>query len=896
MTMAQGRALAAVALLAVSAHAWAGPADDLLARMPAQTPAQGEANSADLLALGPGALMDVAARLVPSETGGDEAVRYLLSGAAKYVSGPAAAEGERALFSGAVLAALPQADGPEVQTFLMSLLELAGGNEAVPALAGYLGDATLCEPAAQALVSIATPAAAQAVGGALAQATPETRLTLAKAAGELRYAGAVPALLEAARASDPALRAIALYALANIGAPRAADLLAEAVAETSGLAHAEAVTHHFLYARRRAEAGALEDARAIARGYLASDAPANVEAEALHLLVATRDPGALEALTQAVEQGSLDLAAAALRTANTLPGAAVTEALAGLVASAPHARARVLDTLTERGDPTAVPAIEPVLADGTVEEASAAAWALAALDPERAVHAVLARLESAAGDQALIDALAPVLLRLPGDTVVANAGAKLLDAPAPVQAALIEVLTAREARGSLGDLRQLAAGSDVAVQAAEALATLATPDDVPALIDTLVAAQDDAARAAIEAAIVAASEQVDDAHARVAPLLDAFEQADGAAGYYIHGALWAVAQLPARDPNNLAQGRPVTASVDPERDNTPGRAVDGNPDRDSAWWGESSPAALTIDLEAEHTIDKVHVTFYWDGERYYQYTIEVSKNGAEWVQVVDESATTEPAGRNGTLHTFAPQTARYVRLNVLHNSANEAVHVAEVMVYAERTEPARGLPDIPPAPLAPPDADGFSSLFNGRNLHGWFGDMEGYEARDGVLVCNEASGHLYTDREYSDFVMRFEFKLPPGGNNGLGVRVRPGDSASLDAVELQILDDTAEKHANIEPWQHHGSVYGIVPAKPGFAKPIGEWNTQEVRVKGSHYTVILNGETIVDADIVEAAKPQPADGKEHPGIHRTRGHLAWLGHRTLAEFRNIRIKPLENGE
>ncbi|MCB0840632.1 MAG: DUF1080 domain-containing protein, partial [Bacteroidetes bacterium] len=107
-----------------------------------------------------------------------------------------------------------------------------------------------------------------------------------------------------------------------------------------------------------------------------------------------------------------------------------------------------------------------------------------------------------------------------------------------------------------------------------------------------------------------------------------------------------------------------------------------------------------------------------------------------------------------------------------------------------------------------------------------------------------------------------------------------------------ILDNSAEKYASLEPYQYHGSVYGIIPAKRGFQKPVGEWNEQEVIVNGSKVKVILNGTTIVDGDFLEASKDGTMDGKDHPGLQRTSGHIGFLGHGDVLRFRNIRIKEL----
>ena len=194
---------------------------------------------------------------------------------------------------------------------------------------------------------------------------------------------------------------------------------------------------------------------------------------------------------------------------------------------------------------------------------------------------------------------------------------------------------------------------------------------------------------------------------------------------------------------------------------------------------------------------------------------------------------------------------------------------------------------------APPE--GFTALFNGRDLDGWQGKVDGYEVVDGVMRCRPGhGGSVFTKGEYGDFVLKFEFKLAPGANNGLGIRMPPAGDAAFQGMELQILDDGHPKYASIQPWQVHGSIYGVVAAERGCLKPAGEWNTEEVTVQGSRIKVVVNGKTILDADVAEfrdGKKPTP-DGKPHPGLARTTGHIGFLGHGDEVAFRNVVVKSL----
>jgi hypothetical protein len=184
---------------------------------------------------------------------------------------------------------------------------------------------------------------------------------------------------------------------------------------------------------------------------------------------------------------------------------------------------------------------------------------------------------------------------------------------------------------------------------------------------------------------------------------------------------------------------------------------------------------------------------------------------------------------------------------------------------------------------------GFASLFNGKDLKGWVGDTNGYVVEGGKIICRKG-GNVYVKDEYSDFIFRFEFKLTPGANNGLGIRTPLNVNAAYEGMEIQILDDTADQYKNLQPYQYHGSIYGVVPAIRGCQKPVGQWNYQEVMARGGRIRVTLNGGIIVDADISKITETM--DHRAHPGLHREKGYIGFLGHGSQLEFRNIRIKDL----
>jgi hypothetical protein len=189
--------------------------------------------------------------------------------------------------------------------------------------------------------------------------------------------------------------------------------------------------------------------------------------------------------------------------------------------------------------------------------------------------------------------------------------------------------------------------------------------------------------------------------------------------------------------------------------------------------------------------------------------------------------------------------------------------------------------------------DGFEPVFNGKDLAGWAGATDNYEVVDGAIRCKAGNGGtLHTKDEYGDFVVRLEFRLPPGGNNGLAIRY-PGDGdPAYDAMcELQVLDSEHPTYATLDARQYHGSVYGMAAAERGYLRPTGEWNEQQVTVTGSRITVELNGSMILDTDVAQVKEFM--GGKPHPGMHRTTGFFGFAGHGDPVEFRNVAIKRLD---
>lgn len=182
----------------------------------------------------------------------------------------------------------------------------------------------------------------------------------------------------------------------------------------------------------------------------------------------------------------------------------------------------------------------------------------------------------------------------------------------------------------------------------------------------------------------------------------------------------------------------------------------------------------------------------------------------------------------------------------------------------------------------------FKSLFDGKTLNGWKlveKHGPGYRVENGNIVCPDGGGgDLFTEKEYSDFILRVDFKISKGANNGIAFR-SPMENGQIAYIgnEVQVIDDNRD----LKPGQTCGSLYRVFFAKPGAPKPIGEWNSYEITARGRSIKVVLNGQTVVDGNINDVYDPETI--RRHPGMFRDRGHIGFLGHGDRVEFRNVRI-------
>ena len=248
--------------------------------------------------------------------------------------------------------------------------------------------------------------------------------------------------------------------------------------------------------------------------------------------------------------------------------------------------------------------------------------------------------------------------------------------------------------------------------------------------------------------------------------------------------------------------------------------------------------------------------------------------------------------------------------------------------------------NVPPA--------GFTALFNGQDLRGWYGwgtrdpaelsrmspseqadykrmSVEGglpvkkagpehinahWKVENGEIVNDGQGLYLTTDKDYGDFELMVEYKALPDGDSGIYLRGIP---------QVQIWDATKGDPGGIGQDKGSGGLWNNSKGAPGkdplkkMDKPLGEWNRFVIRMIGERVTVIFNGEKVVDHAVLENffanqkagylayAKPgTAADGKKEAtrpnGWMRDpvppRGPIQLQTHGSEVRWRNVFIREI----
>ena len=951
MTRRKNTTIAILVLLGFAAGPAIAGVAEIVAQMPAKDPATGQPLLEALVKLGPAGVKELCGMINPPAKPDDAKARFALHGIVLHTKRPGA-EADRAMVEGVLIGAMTAAKDTEVKAFFVRQLQLTGSDAAVAPLGKLLGDETLCEPTTQALLRIGTAGCVAQLRAALAGAEGGRRLTLVRALGDARDAASAKAILPHAAAEDRTLRHAAWFALANIGDASATAALAKAAESKGNYERAVGTKYYLLLARRLAEGGDKAACAKICRGLLASrtgPTDGNVRCAALTVLADATGPAAVDEVLAGVSDKSTYVRDTALKILGGMKAPGVTKKLiAAIDGASPQLQAAIIGALGRSGDASAADAVAAKLTDKEKPVRLAAIDAIGRVAPAKAA-AALAKVAKA-GEADEIAAAKTALLTLKAPGVSADVAAGLGGASPAGKVALLEVLAARGATDQSPAVFATLEDSDADVRKAaiRALLGVAGPDNAGQIVDRLLKAASSADRAEYRRVLVQfcrASEQ------GPKPVLAALPKATGPQRATLLDALAAIGGdqaltavlADAKSSDEAVKDaavRALTAWTDAaaagqlleiarSSDNDVHKVLAlrgyvrlvGEPsDRPVAETVAMYEKALAVAAGASEkklvlgglgNVRSVEALALAGGCLADAALTEVAAAAAVKIAcpasrrdkglrgpvVAEVLEKVVEAAKNKRTVELAKQ---YLATLPKPKKRSAAYDLLNAPVLARGAEAPKGpagqkKPDEPALPPLPkPDAEGFIPLFNGKDLTGWVGATKGYAVENGVMFCMpKGGGNLYTAHQFGDFILKFEFKLPEGANNGLGIRTPMGVNAAYQGMELQVLDDSAERYAKLRPEQYHGSIYDVVAAKRGHQKPVGQWNTQEVRAIGPKITVILNGATIVDADLDEVRKTiDPKKLAKHPGLNRAGGHIGWLGHGSKVEFRNIRIKPI----
>lgn len=890
--------------------------DPLLQGIPVESLAKAQARGEELIEGGRENIMEVLKQVSPRGEDDDTSVRYLIDSAVLHANREGA-DAERRLLAECLGKALELKKDKEVRTFLLEMIARTDPKTARPIVARLTTDKQVGQDAVRALLYMHDPEVVPMLMRALPAARGRARAAILYGLGDMRAKQAATAIANV-EADLPEVRLARAYALASLAAPGADDALNAAAAEsTSSVQQARVAGWKLLYAERLAEAGKQEKAIEVAQNVLgtAEADDSHLRTAALKTLVDLQGENALRHLIPALDDENHQVRSAAVEFAVALPGSAVTTKLGEhLDELTTVAKVDLLRGLGKRGDEEALQAVTEQLRETDPVVRAEAVLAAAKVGGD-AINRDLLKLASAEEKQVL-DAVRRVLLQSRDQELGKAVAGAIPGASDAGKVMLLEVMATRNAAAEKEAAFEQAKSPTRAVRIAaiKALNSLASAEDLPRLLNLLVSAKGEAERKEAEKAYAAVARRSPEGTERLEPLLNSYE---GAAQPIKASILSTLAHF--GGPEALEVVTRETSSTEPEIQTAAIRAL-------SEWSnGDALPHLHNLtgsENESHHVLAMRGYLRLLDAEQMspgeklqrYRQALKTARRDEEKRTIMTSLGDVRTTQSLRLLMEYqdnedlAGEAALSVVKVVLPNgrnqpgldSADAAAALLKALPHLQDPEQKKRaqkhinninyrIETSPP----PADEEGFVSLFNGEDLAGWVGSTDGYEVQDGAIVCiPEKGGNLYTERTYDNFVLRFEFKLTPKANNGLGIRAPLTGDPAFQAMEVQILDNSM--HPNIKPWQRHGAIYGVAEAKDGHLRPTGEWNQQEVIARDGQITVKLNGATITDVNVWEIPTTGTLDGRPHPGLHRREGHIAFLGHGSRIEVKNIRIRELIN--
>ena len=893
---------------------------DGLNQLPASEKKAFDTVMGELVSTGAEGIAQIAGMLVPAGEGKNAIVEYALNGVVAYATTPGK-DAEKAVVRQGLKQALEACTDNPNKAFLLTLLRNCGEAEDASTFVKYLNDEYLSEWAISGLTSID---GTEEILLDLMKKGAAPKVALAHAAGIKKMASAEPILMAWLKNADaPTARAI-YQSLAQCGTSLSLPVLGKA-AKKVGYAWEEtdATAAYLRLMKKLVAEGQAKSAVVAAKALLKDTDKSHVRGAALDIVVAVDGKKALPYLIAALKNDNRDYRVNALRLSESIADEAWYATLAKTLKGKADASVKA-DILNWLGTNHVTSQVDEVVAQMNAsdeEVALAAIGAAGKIGGESALSALIAQLGGAHSPAA-----EKALLAFNGKV---DAGIlKALDSEKKVLLPAMRIASARSMEEGAEKVFGLLASSDAEISGAayQALAGVVEPSHFNQL-----------------SALLEKGQQVPAIQKAMKNALLPLSKADQLANIQSHMGKSANASL----------YYPVLAQV-----GTSEAIAEIRKGYEGNYKQAAYEALLTIDnaemipvlfemAQADKTNAQTLLNRYTDLvnkssqtpiQKFQSYSkaLELASDvklqnrllsllgGTHTYQALlvaapymDNQPTSESAA--SAVRTIVSKNIETLGGEQIRQMLNKAITCFEAVGDADAgyaiddiKAMLEKLPEVETSPkfeLSAEEAkEGFEVLFDGEDMSKWIGNTIDYVPMNGA-ICVSAKygngGNLYTQKEYSDFIFRFEFCfMKEGVNNGVGIRTPMGVDAAYEGMEIQILDHDAPIYKNLREYQVHGSVYGIIPAKRIKSPKLGTWNTEEIWVKGDRIKVTVNGEVILDGNIRKACKghnvskdgsktnPYTVDKKNHPGLFNKSGHIGFLGHGEGLKLRNVRIKDL----
>ena len=865
-----------------------------------------------LVEMGGDAVQILAGLLTDPSAGSDVQARFAISSLANYVARPGA-ENEQDAFEAALLAEIQKNKPVEVKRFLIDQLKPVASDQSVPVLESLLRDPQFYQPALDVLFIIASDEAVQAIRQAVPQMDGNLKAATIKTLGELRDVESVEMLQSYAGSDHWPYQKMSLFALSEIGRPGSSQLFRDALDQQEGFEKTELTGHYLSYAGRLVDHGHHDEGSRIAGDFLSAEYPANIHNKALEIRFRIESENMLDELLETAQTAEKAVAVSSLKLANSLEGDEVTNRLISAMENAPGTRKPLfIDALADRDDTAAISAIRNYLEDENSENRIAALKAIHRLDKHFDPVDAIAAISRSESYEEILE-VEGVLRQVESENLVPVLTEHLPAAEPHSKPVLIGILTDRMAEGARDNIvNELnSEREDVRIAALNYLQQLGEVDNLGRLFILMDNSVSDEEKQSLLNTFTAILNRVepdagrknlfneflaDASHRQRARLVVAVPRVEGLQAEELirQGFNHSYGELREASYSSLISwNHPQALPLIVE-------AISLNPGPQNR--NELADAYIRIVNALDEPVEEKAGRL--------QELVDAGSNQDEKAAIVGRFTRADDLlalQASGAYFDVSGNTLRYAAFSVAasvlqsHYTENPDLFSTSAAVLAVLEESARNEikslldarrviePDEPEEPVEKPQ---FGDLFNGENLDGWevIGDPESWGVENGILYTDGVgSGWLSTTSVYDDFIIELEYRVPVGGNSGVFIRAPRDGNPAYQGLEIQILDDYAERYANLQPWQFTGSIYDVLAPSKRVTKTAGEWQQMKIVADGPRVQVTLNGEMILSTNLINHM--EKADG--HPGLVRRSGYIGLQNHSDRVDFRNIRVSSVQ---